>query len=108
MKQIVHTLKSNLITVLNATRFAYSNGALEGTNRMIKQIQHSAFGMSNFNHLVARINLHQMKTKPKEKQTSKAHQQDLSKSHRKIFNQHSSLVYNQTKQLRQYLFKDRK
>ena len=68
MKQIVHTLKSNLITVLNATRFAYSNGALEGTNRMIKQIQRTAFGMSNFNHLVARINLRQMKTKPKEKQ----------------------------------------
>lgn len=68
--------------------FSYSNGVLEGTNRMIKQIQRTAFGMSNFNHLVARINLRQMKTKPKEKQhqatawccSSKAHQQNLLKS----------------------------
>lgn len=60
MKIVLNTVKQNLAIILNATRFPYSKGPLENTNRMIKQIQRTAFGMSNFNHLVARIRLRKM------------------------------------------------
>lgn len=60
MTVVINTLKQNLEYVLNASRFNYSNGAIEGTNRMIKQIERTAFGFHNFNHLVYRIYYRQM------------------------------------------------
>ena len=57
------TLRKHLEIVLNAAENEQSNGPLEGINRMIKQIQHTAFGLRSFNHLLARINLRNMKTK---------------------------------------------
>ncbi|WP_304133697.1 transposase, partial [Limosilactobacillus coleohominis] len=49
--------------VLNASQFKYSNGAMEGINRMIKQIQRTAFGFRNFDHMVYRIYYRQMAQK---------------------------------------------
>ncbi|MFL2029307.1 transposase, partial [Loigolactobacillus zhaoyuanensis] len=43
------------------------NGPIEGINRMIKQIQRTAFGFRNYHHLVSRIKLQQMRTKPNKK-----------------------------------------
>ncbi|TDG71520.1 hypothetical protein C5L31_001789 [Secundilactobacillus malefermentans] len=40
---------------------------MEGINRMIKQIQRTAFGFRNFHHLISRIKLQQMRTKPNTK-----------------------------------------
>ncbi|PIO87876.1 hypothetical protein B8A32_01100, partial [Loigolactobacillus backii] len=42
-------------------------GPIEGINRMIKQIQRTAFGFRNYHHLVSRIKLQQMRTKPNKK-----------------------------------------
>lgn len=63
MTIVIKTLRQNLEYVLNASRFNYSNGTIEGTNRMIKQIQRTAFGFRNFNHLVYRIYYRQMAQK---------------------------------------------
>ncbi|MCX8721380.1 transposase, partial [Lactobacillus sp. B4010] len=41
-----------------------------GTNRKIKQIEHTAYGYRNFNHLVARIILEEPKTKIKKRASS--------------------------------------
>ncbi|RGW52974.1 ISL3 family transposase, partial [Limosilactobacillus fermentum] len=38
------------------------NGRVEGINRMIKLIQRTAYGFTNFGHFIARIRLHQMGT----------------------------------------------
>ena len=43
MTIVIKTLRQNLEYVLNASQFKYSNGAMEGINRMIKQIQRTAF-----------------------------------------------------------------
>ena len=37
----------------------FSNGCLEGLNRKIKQIERTAYGYSNFTHLLKRIRLEQ-------------------------------------------------
>ena len=63
MADVIRTLRKNLEIVLNAAENEQSNGPLEGTNRMIKQIKRTAFGLRNFNHLLARINLRMMRTK---------------------------------------------
>ncbi|MFC6169873.1 transposase, partial [Loigolactobacillus jiayinensis] len=34
-----------------ASESKYSNGPIEGINRMIKQIQRTAFGFRNYHHL---------------------------------------------------------
>lgn len=60
MTAVINTLKQNLEYVLNASCFNYSNGAIEGTNRMIKQIERTAFGFHKFDHLVYRIYYRQM------------------------------------------------
>lgn len=67
MKETLKTFKSNLEIVLNASESKYSNGPIEGINRMIKQIQRTAFGFRNFHHLISRIKLQQMRTKPNTK-----------------------------------------
>lgn len=67
MKDTLSTFKKNIEIVLNASDSKYSNGPIEGINRMIKQIQRTAFGFRNYHHLVSRIKLQQMRTKPNKK-----------------------------------------
>lgn len=67
MKATLKTFKKNLGIILNASESKYSNGPIEGINRMIKQIQRTAFGFRNYHHLVSRIKLQQMRTKPNKK-----------------------------------------
>nr|WP_245080702.1 transposase [Pediococcus inopinatus] len=67
MKDVLTTFKKNLEIVLNASESKYSNGPIEGINRMIKQIQRTAFGFRNYHHLVSRVKLQQMRTKPNKK-----------------------------------------
>ena len=43
--------------ILNALDYEYSNGIVEGTNNLIKQIKHSACGYRKFKHLKARVML---------------------------------------------------
>ena len=43
--------------ILNALKYEYSNGIVEGTNNLIKQIKHAACGYRKFKHLKARIML---------------------------------------------------
>jgi len=43
--------------ILNALEYEYSNGIVEGTNNLIKQIKHAACGYRKFKHLKARIML---------------------------------------------------
>ncbi|EFB62376.1 hypothetical protein HMPREF9209_1013 [Lactobacillus gasseri 224-1] len=45
---------------------SYSNGCLEGVNRKIKQIERTAYGYSNFKHLLIRIRLEENIIKEKE------------------------------------------
>ena len=37
--------------------YEYSNGIVEGTNNLIKQIKHTAYGYRKFKHLKARVML---------------------------------------------------
>lgn len=41
----------------NAFDYDFSNGIVEGTNNVIKQIKHTAYGYRKFSHLKARIML---------------------------------------------------
>ena len=59
---VLKTLRKNGEGVYNATVLPYSNGRVEGINRMIKLIQRTAYGFTNFGHFIARIRLHQMGT----------------------------------------------
>ncbi|WP_262337189.1 transposase, partial [Limosilactobacillus fermentum] len=59
---VLKTLHKNSEGVYNATVLPYSNGRVEGINRMIKLIQRTAYGFTNFGHFIARIRLHQMGT----------------------------------------------
>ena len=43
--------------ILNALEYDYSNGIVEGTNNLIKQIKHDACGYRKFEHLKARVML---------------------------------------------------
>ncbi|MEW2893139.1 transposase [Lactiplantibacillus plantarum] len=72
MKEIFRIFKKNLEVILNASETGYSNGPVEGMNRMIKQIQRTAFGFRNYHHMISRIKLRQMKTKPDKKTELKA------------------------------------
>lgn len=67
MKAVFQTFKKNLVVVLNASESDYTNGPVEGMNRMIKQIQRTAFGFRNYHHMISRIKLRQMRTKPMKK-----------------------------------------
>jgi hypothetical protein len=68
---------------------SYSNGCLEGVNRKIKQIERTAYGYSNFKHLLIRIRLEENIIKEKEPNSffqvawfsfKTIHQQDLQNS----------------------------
>lgn len=57
MKNAIKTFKNLEQYILNAFDYEYSNGIVEGTNNVIKQIKHIACGYRKFNHLKARIML---------------------------------------------------
>lgn len=57
MDATIKTLKHNLKAVLNALRYSYSNGPLEGVNRKIKAIGRTAYGYRNFDHYRTRIQM---------------------------------------------------
>ena len=57
MKKAIKTFKDMEEYILNAFDYEYSNGIVEGTNNLIKQIKHTACGYRKFKHLKARIML---------------------------------------------------
>ena len=57
MKKALKTFRNMKEYILNAFDYKYSNGIVEGTNNLIKQIKHSACGYRKFKHLKARIML---------------------------------------------------
>ena len=40
---------------MNATKYHYSNGPLEGVNRKIKQIIRTSYGVQNYHNLVIQV-----------------------------------------------------
>lgn len=57
MKKALRTFNSMERYILNALKYEYSNGIVEGINNVIKQIKHAACGYKKFNHLKARVML---------------------------------------------------
>jgi transposase len=59
LRKTIRTFRKNRRAVINGARMLFSNGCLEGVNRRIKQIERTAYGYSNFTHLLKRIRLEQ-------------------------------------------------
>ena len=57
MKKALKTFRDMKDYILNAFDYEYSNGIVEGTNNLIKQIKHTACGYRKFKHLKARVML---------------------------------------------------
>lgn len=57
MKKALKTFRDMQKYILNAFDYEYSNGIVEGTNNLIKQIKHTAYGYRKFKHLKARVML---------------------------------------------------
>lgn len=57
MKKAIKTFKNMEQYIINSFDYEYSNGIVEGTNNVIKQIKHTACGYRKFKHLKARIML---------------------------------------------------
>lgn len=57
IKQALKTFKGMEQYILNSFDYEYSNGIVEGTNNVIKQIKHTACGYKKFNHLKACVML---------------------------------------------------
>ena len=57
MRKALKTFKNMKKYILNAFDYEYSNGIVEGTNNLIKQIKHTAYGYRKFKHLKARVML---------------------------------------------------
>lgn len=57
MKKALKTFRNMKEYIFNAFDYEYSNGIVEGTNNLIKQIKHTACGYRKFKHLKARIML---------------------------------------------------
>ena len=57
MRNALKTFKNMKKYILNAFDYEYSNGIVEGTNNLIKQIKHTAYGYRKFKHLKARVML---------------------------------------------------
>lgn len=55
MDQSIKTLKKYKRQVINALRYEYSNGFLEGINGIIKKIKNTAYGYTNWNNFINRI-----------------------------------------------------
>ncbi len=56
-KKCNHTLLNMEQYLVNAFNYELSNGIVEGTNNIIKQIKHTAYGYRKFSHLKARVML---------------------------------------------------
>ena len=69
---IIHNVNKNISTyakkaiktfinmknyIINTFDYEYSNGIVEGTNNLIKQIKHTSCGYRKFSHLKARVML---------------------------------------------------
>lgn len=59
MQGVLRSFRNNYQYIVNSTTSSYSNGALEGTIRKIKQLQRTAYGFRNYDHLIKRIMLMQ-------------------------------------------------
>jgi len=57
MKKALKTFNNLEEYILNSFDYEYSNGVVEGTNNVIKQIKHTACGYKKFSHLKARVML---------------------------------------------------
>ena len=57
MKKALKTFRDMKEYILNAFDYEYSNGIVEGTNNLIKQIKHTACYYRKFKHLKARVML---------------------------------------------------
>ena len=57
MKKALKPFRNMKEYILNAFDYEYSNGIVEGTNNLIKQIKHTACGYRKFKHLKTRIML---------------------------------------------------
>ena len=57
MKKAIKTFRNMKEYIVNAFDYEYSNGIVEGTNNLIKQIKHTACGYRKFKHLKARVML---------------------------------------------------
>ena len=57
MRKALKTFRNMKKYILNAFDYEYSNGIVEGTNNLIKQIKHTAYGYRKFKHLKARVML---------------------------------------------------
>lgn len=57
MKKALKTFHSLEKYILNSFDYKFSNGIVEGTNNVIKQIKHVACGYKKFSHLKARVML---------------------------------------------------
>ena len=57
MKKALKTFKNMKSYIINAFDYEYSNGIVEGTNNLIKQVKHAACGYRKFTHFKARIML---------------------------------------------------
>ena len=57
MKKALKTFINLEKYIINSFDYNYSNGIVEGTNNVIKQIKHTAYGYKKFNHLKARVML---------------------------------------------------
>ena len=55
MKKALKTFRNMKSYIVNAFDYEYSNGIVEGTNNLIKQVKHAACGYRKFNHLKIRI-----------------------------------------------------
>lgn len=56
-KKVIKTFINMEKYIVNAFDYEYSNGIVEGTNNLIKQIKHTACGYKKFKHLKARVML---------------------------------------------------
>ena len=57
MKKALKTFNNMEKYIINSFDYEYSNGIVEGTNNVIKQIKHTACGYKKFTHLKARVML---------------------------------------------------
>lgn len=65
MDQSITSLRKYKKQVLNALRFDYSNGFLEGINSLIKKIKNTAYGYKNWDNFINRIFLERVWFNPK-------------------------------------------
>ena len=69
MDQSIKSLKKYKNQVLNAVRYDYSNGFLEGINSIIKKIKNTAYGYKNWSNFINRIYLERVWFKVNTKRT---------------------------------------